>query len=100
MRLTHEQITKILRITHLQLGDDVAVRVYGSRLDDKRRGGDLDLLVESPRRVSLLQRADLKLALEHELQLPVDILAYQQGHSPTAFQAIALAQSVRLEDAA
>lgn len=48
MRLTAAQATTIRRIVREEAGDDVAVRLFGSRLDDNARGGDIDLLVETP----------------------------------------------------
>lgn len=49
MRLTAEQATAIRRIVREEAGDDVAVRLFGSRLDDDARGGDIDLLLQMPR---------------------------------------------------
>lgn len=47
MRLTPEQLDAIRRITREQAGDSlVSVRLFGSRLDDSAKGGDVDLLVE------------------------------------------------------
>jgi uncharacterized protein len=100
MRLTTDQIATILDIIHQQLGSDVGVKVYGSRLNHQARGGDIDLLVEGPSRITRMQRAELKMTLESALQLPVDILAYQRGTEPTAFQAIALSKAISLEQAA
>jgi predicted nucleotidyltransferase len=47
MRLTDEQANAIRRIAREEAGDDSSVRLFGSRLDDTARGGDIDLLVES-----------------------------------------------------
>ncbi|PRY73011.1 nucleotidyltransferase domain-containing protein [Halomonas ventosae] len=102
MRLTRSQRDIVLAGVKTQLGKEVEVHVFGSRLDDTRRGGDLDLLLVSNRPVSLLARAELKQALEAQLQLPVDIVTYTQGAEPTPFQAMALRQSrpIDAEDAA
>lgn len=102
MRLTRQQRQLILSTTRRLVGADVEVRLFGSRLDDTRRGGDLDLLLVSPASISLLARAELKQALEESLQLPVDIVTYAQHTDPTPFQAIALkqARTIDVEDAA
>lgn len=47
MRISTTQQTQIRRIIHQALGDDVDIRVFGSRLDDTAKGGDLDLLIKS-----------------------------------------------------
>ena len=102
MRLNKQQRQLILDITRQIVGHDVEARLFGSRLDETRRGGDLDLLLVSSTPIALLARAELKQALEAALQLPVDILTYTQGEKPTPFQAIALQQSqpIKFEDAA
>ena len=46
MRITTIQREAIRKITAEVAGDDAAVILFGSRLDDNKRGGDLDLLVE------------------------------------------------------
>lgn len=48
MRLTTHQIVFIRQLITQLLGADVQVRVFGSRLDDNAKGGDLDLLLELP----------------------------------------------------
>jgi predicted nucleotidyltransferase len=46
MRLSEQHIKAIRAIVHEEAGAAAKVRVFGSRLNDERRGGDLDLLVE------------------------------------------------------
>lgn len=91
MRLSNPQTQRILDVIHQEAGIDAEVFLYGSRTDDSRRGGDIDLLVESQTPISLWQRARIKTTLEQALQLPVDIIAKARGTEPTPFQAIALA---------
>lgn len=47
MRLSEEAKRSIREIACKLFGQAVRVRVFGSRLDDAQRGGDLDLLIES-----------------------------------------------------
>ncbi|MBI1195421.1 MAG: nucleotidyltransferase domain-containing protein [Gammaproteobacteria bacterium] len=96
MRLTREQIQKILAVTYRYLDDRGEVFLFGSRLDDQARGGDVDLLIESDRHLSLLERGRIKLDLEADLGLPVDIVVYERGHSATPFQVLARANAERL----
>ena len=46
MRLTEEQAAIIRRTVREILGDDARVWLFGSRMDDDKRGGDVDLYVE------------------------------------------------------
>lgn len=96
MRLTQRQIGVILAAVRSQTESTARAILYGSRLDDNARGGDIDLLVESECDLLPIQRAKLKLDLEAVLGLPVDILALKRGTQPTAFQRIALARGVAL----
>ncbi len=48
MRLTAEQIDIIRRVVRAEAGADTTVRLFGSRLDDAARGGDIDLLLQIP----------------------------------------------------
>jgi len=102
MRLTRAQREIVLSSVRELAGKATQVRVFGSRLDDSCRGGDLDLLLISEVPIPLLTRAELKQTLEARLQLPVDIVSYTQGAEPTPFQAIAMHRSLALdiEDAA
>ncbi|MBK7953343.1 MAG: nucleotidyltransferase domain-containing protein [Candidatus Accumulibacter sp.] len=46
MRLTVQQIQSIRAVAVKTAGDNARIRVFGSRLDDAGRGGDLDLMIE------------------------------------------------------
>ena len=55
MRLSAEKVT-LLKSTLHTLASDAKLYLFGSRTDDTRRGGDIDLLVVSP----TLTRRDLR----------------------------------------
>jgi predicted nucleotidyltransferase len=48
MRISPEQHEAIVQLARRQFGVDAKVWLFGSRVDDARRGGDIDLLVELP----------------------------------------------------
>lgn len=96
MRLTPEQIQGIRGIAHRLAGAEARVRVFGSRLDDNARGGDLDLLLELPdpvaepallaaqvsAQVSRLmhgRRVDVVLCAPNLRRLPIHEVALAQG---------------------
>lgn len=96
MRLTKLQCVSVRRLVRQHLGEDSGVFLYGSRLDDTRRGGDVDLVIEVAVLPSLLEKAALKLALEKELSLPVDLLFVQQGQQRSHFQSLAMSRAQAL----
>jgi len=57
MRLTRDQITAILNTATGIGGRDADVLLFGSRLDDSARGGDVDLVIETDTGLSVLERA-------------------------------------------
>lgn len=91
MRLTDPQIRTVLDVVRQEAGRTAHVVLFGSRTDDTRRGGDIDLLIESQPPIGLWQRAKIKTLIEKALEIPVDIIAKSPEAEPTPFQAIALA---------
>ncbi len=49
MRLTDKQIASIRQAALEAFGSDTRVTLFGSRVDDQKRGGDIDLLVQPSR---------------------------------------------------
>ncbi len=52
MRLRPDQARTICQVAREIAGPAATVRLFGSRLDDTARGGDIDLLVEVPEPVA------------------------------------------------
>jgi predicted nucleotidyltransferase len=52
MRLTKQQQTAIKHLAEEIFGRDVVVIVFGSRVDDTKKGGDLDLLIKTNQAVN------------------------------------------------
>lgn len=96
MRLQPQQIQAIHAAVLQIAGQQAKTWLYGSRLDDSRKGGDVDLLVQSTPAISLMQRARLKNRLESELGLPVDIACCAEGGPLSPFAQIALIQGKQL----
>lgn len=84
MRITPEQTRFIAESIRQHLGDSTRIWLFGSRLDDRKVGGDVDIYVEVPTH-SLLNKIRCKLRLEERLDLPVDLIIRQPGeNSPIA----------------
>lgn len=77
MRLTEEQRSVIKRLTGELLGPEARILLFGSRLDDSLRGGDVDLLVEVPHAIDSPVVTGARLAARIERALggrKVDVL--------------------------
>ena len=96
MRLTQEHTSSILAVVKQYAGENAAVYLFGSRLNEHARGGDVDLLIETENPISLLDRARIKMMLENDLCLPVDIVTTFRGNKETPFQMIVRSHAVRL----
>ena len=62
MRLSESQRTIITESVAEVFGQDVIVRLFGSRTDDAKKGGDIDLFVEIPSVDPLKTRKSVQLA--------------------------------------
>lgn len=78
------------------IGPETEIYLFGSRINDNAKGGDVDLLIETPAAVPLVQRAQIKMQLELFLGLPVDLVYKTKAREATAFQTIARNHAVRL----
>jgi predicted nucleotidyltransferase len=47
MRLTPDQVTQIRLATTRFFGEQAKVWLFGSRVDDQKKGGDIDLLIQA-----------------------------------------------------
>lgn len=96
MRLTDRQIQTLRRLAAELAGEHARVRVFGSRLSDTARGGDLDLMLELPDPVenpALLaarmsarasramagRRVDVLLSAPNLRRLPIHDVAFAEG---------------------
>lgn len=78
MRLTHTQIDTIKSTAAAVLGEGVRVTLFGSRLDDQQKGGDIDLYIEVPE-PRLMQKIRCKVQLQDRLGMPVDLIVKPVG---------------------
>ncbi len=95
MRITQEQVRLIREEVRGNLGADARIWLFGSRVDDARRGGDLDLYIEIGGQVGLRQRLRCKYRLEEQLDLHVDLAVKEPGQEKPIF-ALAKKQGVLL----
>lgn len=98
MRLTAEEISAIKVAAAEVFGREAQVRLFGSRVDDEKRGGDIDLLLRvRPGQDSIEAEIAFKIALEARLgERKVDVLLTASDSPGSAMEAIALRDGVLL----
>jgi len=93
MRLTKTEINSIKQLVS-QFDDCAKVYLYGSRVDDSLKGGDIDLLIISPH-FSFKDKLKIKSALFYQLgEQRVDVLIAKEA--TTAFIQLILETAVVL----
>jgi len=79
MRLTQTEVKAIKIVIATILGDNIRIWLFGSRVDDTKRGGDIDLMVDVDKRVSLIDEVTCKMRLKELLDIKVDLLIKNPG---------------------
>jgi uncharacterized protein len=95
MRLSTTQQECILEATRQNFGEDAKVWLFGSRVDDTRRGGDVDLYVETTHSNNLMAELTCKIAIEESLDLHVDLVVNDREKDKPIYN-IAKKQGVQL----
>ena len=94
MRLTNEQRAIVKEVGHEVFGERVQLALFGSRLDDTLKGGDIDILVKSDDPLPDKVRKMLTMSARLQLRLgdqPIDILVYDPKTTLTPVYKQALA---------
>lgn len=95
MRLSIIQQQGILQTMRQNFGEATKVWLFGSRVDDARRGGDVDLYVETEKVNPVLTKLRCKIALEESLDLHVDLIVNDHMKDDPIYQ-IAKSKGVQL----
>lgn len=96
MRLAQNQTLTIVETARQFAGAEAEVIVFGSRVDDTRKGGDVDLMIEAPERPGIWRQAQLVAELEKRLGLPVDLVVHAANEPERSIHRIARLTGVRL----
>ncbi|MBI4653445.1 MAG: nucleotidyltransferase domain-containing protein [Nitrospirae bacterium] len=95
MRISREQID-FLKNEILAIVPDAVVYLFGSRADDKKRGGDIDIMVLSNRKIRWKEKATIRWHYFEKFgEQKLDIISSTFKEEDT-FKQIALHEGVRL----
>lgn len=90
MRLTEHEVESICSLFKRYFGEEAHLWLFGSRVDDAKRGGDIDLYIESPEsNVDILFDAKIEYvnALERAIgDRHVDIIIKSEGRELPIYQ--------------
>jgi predicted nucleotidyltransferase len=102
MRLTTDEIAGIKAGAAAHFGAPVPVRLFGSRIDDAKKGGDIDLLIEvPPGRDTFMDEIRCIGSIQDRIgERKVDVLLVEPGRALSPIERIAYRDGVLLDDAA
>jgi predicted nucleotidyltransferase len=93
MRLTPSEIEEIQACARRYFGEGAVVRLFGSRIDERRCGGDIDLHIETESAEYATLSNELKFADELKGRIGdqrIDVIVRAPNYTPRAIDEIAV----------
>ena len=95
MRLTNFEFNALRTIIG-ELDPSGSIYLYGSRTDDSRRGGDIDVFLQASRAIDMKSRLRTQYRLQLACNTHVDLLVKNPQQPMQAIHQIAIEQGVLL----
>ncbi len=83
MRISNFIKNNILNATKKAFGDCTLI-LFGSRIDDNKKGGDFDLAIKKEMTLEEFKKAKIvffKTLILNDLDLPIDLILYNQANN-------------------
>lgn len=96
MRLSNRELN-IIRSEILDVDPNAKIFLFGSRADDSRRGGDIDLFVETSFHLDLRRRLLLEYRISSACDTHVDLLFKAPDDEESPIHRIAKSTGVRIK---
>lgn len=93
MRISADAAKQAISLISAQFGNDAKIWLFGSRADDQKRGGDVDIFVESASK-DVMRKLKCKSALVDLFDLKVDLVV---GLGDKPIHRIAKTTGIRLK---
>lgn len=75
MRITTTEKNNFINLSQQYFGSEISLYLFGSRVDDDKKGGDIDLFIESQEQIGLETRLKFLGAVERNITIrKVDLL--------------------------
>lgn len=100
MRLSLQTRQIICDTVNEVFGSEASVALFGSRVDDAARGGDIDLLVQSEKLIEQREHKALQLVAKLQIKLgdqPIDVLVIDPQVNRKPVHDVAIRTGVKLE---
>ena len=95
MRISIEKI-KVLKSTILSILPESTIYLFGSRVDDKKKGGDIDILILGNKKLNFIEKGKIEkkfFSIFGEQKLDLVSFLYDSDDS---FKSVALQKAIKL----
>ena len=98
MRISEQEKQDIIELARRHISGTARVWLFGSRVNDNARGGDVDIMIEVDQVDSIVERKiNFRLALEDRWgERKVDVLIYDTQYQEQPIHSIARQEGIRL----
>lgn len=101
MRLNEYEIRTINRLAKDTFGEQAVVRLFGSRIDDRKKGGDIDLCIELSEEIAskllILKKAEFLTNLELKIgEQKIDLIVVTENNRKMGVVQTALKEGILL----
>lgn len=95
MRLSLEKIN-LLKFTILSILPNATIYLFGSRVDDTKRGGDIDILILGDRKLNFIEKGQIeKIFFINFGEQKLDLVSFEYN-SENSFKEVALMEAIKL----
>ena len=98
MRISEEMAASLVELSQAHIGSDAVVWLFGSRVRDEARGGDIDVMIEAAGIDNLLERKiNFRLAFEDRWgEQKLDVIVHDIYHDDLPIHNLVRATGIRL----
>lgn len=89
MRLTDDEVEAIKQSAQIVFGPTVQITLFGSRVDDTRKGGDIDLYIRTQSNAGFAEKIQFLVLLEQKIgEQKIDVVFAQDPARSIELQAM------------